>query len=169
MFAVNVFAVVAVTTAFSPLLIAAKGTLINIGSAAGKAPLPWAGYYNASKAAVNVLTDQFRIELAPFDVKVISVISGGVKTHFFQNNHAVTLPTGSLYEPAREDIEKVMSGVEIDAGNMDVELYAAQFVASVSKEKPKKHLWLGSSVWIVWLLSTFGYESIWVSLRFCKL
>jgi 1-acylglycerone phosphate reductase len=63
MFNVNVFAVVTLTQAFAPLLISSKGTIINIGSIAGLSPVPWKGYYNARKAAVNLLTDQLRIEL----------------------------------------------------------------------------------------------------------
>jgi 1-acylglycerone phosphate reductase len=58
MFDVNVFALVAVTQAFAPLLIASKGTVVNIGSIVGKFPFPWQGFYNASKAAVNLLSDQ---------------------------------------------------------------------------------------------------------------
>lgn len=40
MFKMNVFGVVTVTQAFAPLLIASKGTIINIRSVLGKMPLP---------------------------------------------------------------------------------------------------------------------------------
>jgi NAD(P)-dependent dehydrogenase (short-subunit alcohol dehydrogenase family) len=40
MFDVNVFAVIEVTKAFAPLLIASKGTIVNIGSIVGHFPLP---------------------------------------------------------------------------------------------------------------------------------
>lgn len=43
MYDVNVWGVVAVTQAFAPLIIAAKGTIINIGSIAGCLYLPWIG------------------------------------------------------------------------------------------------------------------------------
>jgi 1-acylglycerone phosphate reductase len=88
------------TTVFSPLLIASEGTIINIGSVSGKAPILWQGYYNASKAAVNAITDQFRIELGPFDVKVISIISSGVNSNFVANLEAQMLPAESMYSPA---------------------------------------------------------------------
>src|SRR4051812_17639307 len=92
LFDLNVFAVVSVTQAFSPLLIASKGTILNIGSVLGIAPMYWQGYYNASKAAIAMLTNQLRLELAPFDVKVILEITGGVKTNFFDNQPSVALP-----------------------------------------------------------------------------
>lgn len=50
MFDLNVFALIAVTQAFTPLLIASKGTIINIGSVAGTAPIPYQGFctFNSS-------------------------------------------------------------------------------------------------------------------------
>lgn len=96
MFDVNLFAVIEVTNAFSPLLIASKGTIVNIGSVAGKFPYAWQGYYNASKAAINFLTDQLRIELKPFGVNAINVVTGGVHTKFYDNQGTTNLPEESL-------------------------------------------------------------------------
>src|SRR4051794_27765077 len=85
MFEVNVYSLVSVTQAFAPLLIASKGTIVNIGSVAGVAPFPFQSLYNASKAAVNHLTASLRLEMEPLGVKVILVLTGGVKTRFFEN------------------------------------------------------------------------------------
>jgi NADP-dependent 3-hydroxy acid dehydrogenase YdfG len=71
----NVIGTILAIQAFAPLLIAAKGTIINIGSIAGVAPLPWQSVYNSSKAAVNQLTDTLRLEMEPLGVKVILVSS----------------------------------------------------------------------------------------------
>lgn len=46
MFDVNVFGVIAVTQAFSPLLIAAKGKILNIGSIVGQFPSAFMGTDN---------------------------------------------------------------------------------------------------------------------------
>ena len=43
MFEVNVWGVFAVTQAFSPMLIAARGKILNIGSGAGLVPVPFMG------------------------------------------------------------------------------------------------------------------------------
>lgn len=45
-FDVNVFAIIGVTQAFSPLLIAAKGKILNIGSVLGQVPSPFSGMYS---------------------------------------------------------------------------------------------------------------------------
>jgi 1-acylglycerone phosphate reductase len=73
LFDVNVFAPISVVKAFIPLLIANKGTIINIGSYVDTLPVPWQGVYNASKAALRSLTDNLRLELRPFNVDVVYV------------------------------------------------------------------------------------------------
>lgn len=73
MFEVNVIGLVATTKAFTPLLLASKGVVVNIGSMLGIAPFPYQGLYNASKAAVNILTETLRLELVPFDIRVVLV------------------------------------------------------------------------------------------------
>lgn len=163
MFNVNVFAVIEVTKAFAPLLIASKGTIVNIGSIVGYCPLPWQGYYNASKAALNLLTDQLRLELSPFGVKAINVVTGGVKTKFFDNQAASPhLPADSLYSPAKEEMEYVMAGTDIEKDAMDVDVYARQVVENVLKRSPKKIHWVGGSSSLIWLADTFGWATIWV-------
>lgn len=164
MFDTNLFALIAVTQAFAPLLIAAKGTVVNIGSIVGEFPAPWQGLYNASKAAVNHLTDQMRIEFSPWGVKAILVITGVIKTKFFANlSSAPHLPETSLYYAAKDDIEPVMAGKTFESGAMDVDAYASAVVSNALKSNPKKHQWVGGSAFPIWLFSSFGWSTIWVS------
>lgn len=72
-FETNFFGRVAVTQAFMPLLLASKGTVLNIGSIAGYSPSPWQSMYGASCAAVHQWNDVLRIELQPFGVSVVLV------------------------------------------------------------------------------------------------
>jgi 1-acylglycerone phosphate reductase len=165
MFDVNVFALIAVTQAFAPLLIASKGTIVNIGSIVGKIPFPWQGYYNASKAAVNLLSDQLRIELSPFNVKVINVITGSVRSNFIQNlATAPRLPSNSLYFPAKEEVEKLMLGELALQNAMEVDAYAEGVANNVLKSSPKKIQWIGGETFSVWFGHTFGWATIWVIL-----
>lgn len=75
LFKVNVFAFITLVQHFFPLLQESKGTIVSISSIGAVAPFPWQGWYNASKATVSALNDQLRVELSPFDIKVISVIA----------------------------------------------------------------------------------------------
>jgi 1-acylglycerone phosphate reductase len=81
-FETNVVGIIIALQAFAPLLVAAKGggTIINIGSIAGVAPVPWQSVYNSSKAAANLLTDTMRLEMEPLGVKVILVSASSLLT-----------------------------------------------------------------------------------------
>lgn len=162
MFDVNVFALVSVSQAFAPLLIASKkGVIVNIGSVAGEFPLPWQGYYNASKAAVKMLTAMLRIELAPFGVTAINVITGGIKTNFYANVPTRELKKGSMYEPATEEILYLANGGIIDDGGMEVDEYAKIVVANALKSSPNVNQWVGQGVWTVWA-GTLMWGTFWV-------
>jgi NAD(P)-dependent dehydrogenase (short-subunit alcohol dehydrogenase family) len=112
---VNVWGVLAVTQAFFPLLRVAKGTVVNQASIAGLQGFnrPYMGIYSSSKAAVYSLSDCLRVELAPFDIKVVTLVTGAVKTEFFNNKEGgrlVTLPDNSVYTPIRSHIETMLRG-----------------------------------------------------------
>jgi len=55
---------------------------------------------------VEVLSETLRLELQPFNVKVVIVITGAVKTNIFNNSPGYHLPEGSLYSKAGKEIEK---------------------------------------------------------------
>ncbi|KAL3419754.1 short chain dehydrogenase [Phlyctema vagabunda] len=160
MFDVNVFAPVAVTQAFAPLLMASKGTVVNIGSISGNFPFFWNGYYNASKAALNMLTDQLRLELAPFDINVILVVTGAVKTRFLQNQPPVTLPNDSYYAAAREEIEFAAEGGVVKSMAVDVDRYAEKVVRNALKKNPSTRQHAGGGATLMWLVFVLIWHRI---------
>lgn len=62
-----------------------EGTIVNVGSIAGKMTLPWMTLYSASKYAVGSLTEGLRGELRRDGVHAMLVCPGYVKTRFQQN------------------------------------------------------------------------------------
>jgi 1-acylglycerone phosphate reductase len=88
---------------------------------------------------VNSLNNQLRLELAPFNVKVISVIAGGFRSKFFDNNTGKSLPDGSLYAPAREEIQAAMRGDSLPDFLMGHERFAEEVVKNTLKRSPKVH------------------------------
>lgn len=82
LFDLNVFSIVGVTLAFTPLLIksARKPVVANNTSGAGLlgCGLAFQGAYAASKAAASSLTDVLRVELAPFGIRVINLVTGAI-------------------------------------------------------------------------------------------
>lgn len=67
---VNVVGVIAVTQVMLPLLRAARGRVVNVGSLNGLVAAPFLGPYAASKAALESLSDALRMELAPWGIEV---------------------------------------------------------------------------------------------------
>lgn len=63
---INIFAVMRMVQEFVHLLIAAEGTIVNIGSIAAIVPLAFGAAYNSSKAALHSYGNTLRIELKPF-------------------------------------------------------------------------------------------------------
>lgn len=93
-FDVNLFGAVRATRIFSPLLINAKGTVGFTGSVTLFLSPPWLSVYNASKAALASYAATLRLELRPFDVTVIHIVTGGVATNIADTR---SLPRLSLY------------------------------------------------------------------------
>jgi NADP-dependent 3-hydroxy acid dehydrogenase YdfG len=82
-FDVNVFGLMTMTRAVIPIMRKqGSGRIINISSVAGKMVTPVAGWYAASKHAVEALSDALRIEVAPFGVKVVVIEPGAIRTEF---------------------------------------------------------------------------------------
>lgn len=77
---VNLIGQVAVTQAFLPALRRAGGRIVNVSSIGGRVALPLLAPYNASKFALEAVSDSLRRELRPQGVDVIVIEPGGVKT-----------------------------------------------------------------------------------------
>ncbi|MCH7513221.1 MAG: SDR family oxidoreductase [Bacteroidetes bacterium] len=88
-FEVNVFAQLAVTQAFLPMLGATKdftgdpGKIMMMSSVSGRMAFPFLGPYTASKFALEGLSDTLRIELQLYGIKVIILEPGPVKSEIW--------------------------------------------------------------------------------------
>ena len=99
-FEVNVFGMVAVTRAFArPMIERRQGRIINISSVAGRFALPFAGPYIASKFALEALSDTMRMEMAPFNVKVVILEPGLIRTNFLESAYDVSPALRSQNSP----------------------------------------------------------------------
>ncbi len=59
-----------------------NGKIINISSVVGKVSFPVLGWYSASKHALEGYSDALRRELIPFNIKVVLIEPGAIKTEF---------------------------------------------------------------------------------------
>ncbi|KAH6713294.1 hypothetical protein DL95DRAFT_494452 [Leptodontidium sp. 2 PMI_412] len=155
-FELNYISVLAMTQAFAPSLIAAKGKVINIGSIVGRLAQAYTGVYNTSKAAANLLSETLRVELAPFGVEVITVVTGVIATEFFNNQGSVELPADSLYLPIQSYINDTAAGKELSKSAMTASAFAQGLVANAMKPRSNLWYWRGGNALLVWAVTTFA-------------
>lgn len=108
-FEVNLFGVAEVTRAVLPQMRAQRsGTIINTTSVGGKVFTPLNAWYHASKFALEGWSDCLRLELAPFNIDVVVLEPGGIKTEFGNVMYRPMLDRskGSAYEAFTQRIVK---------------------------------------------------------------
>ncbi|CAM1509576.1 Fc.00g033150.m01.CDS01 [Cosmosporella sp. VM-42] len=149
LFDLNVFSIVRVTRKFLPLLLKSTSgaLLINNTSASSLlgCGLPFQYTYNASKAAASSLTEGLRIELAPFGIRVINLITGGVKSAFYDNAHRPELAADSIYNLAKDEIERPMAGDQKGMHKPDAMTWARQVAKDLAQRKPPYLVFRGAS------------------------
>jgi len=133
----NVVAPVAMVRAVAPTFVKRRsGRIVNIGSVSGVTATPFAGAYCASKAALHLLSDALRMELAPFGVRVITVQPGAVASEFAANAERGLdrYRTASLYSGVAERIE-ARARLSQEGATAAAE-FARKVVAAVTRRRP---------------------------------
>ncbi len=79
----NIKGLLYVTKSVAPLMIERKhGTIINIGSIAGREAYTGGNVYSATKFAVDALTKNMRIDFLPHNIRVSQIAPGAAETEF---------------------------------------------------------------------------------------
>ncbi len=109
-FEVNFFGLAGLTKALLPLLRKNQGRVINISSIGGLVTVPMCGSYNATKFAVEGLTEGLYYELKPFGVQVGLVEPGGFKTEFAGSSLNLAAGCQDIHSPYSA-LNKLLIGV----------------------------------------------------------
>ncbi len=139
---VNFLGLAKATRLALPLVKNAKGKIIFISSLGGVIPIPYDPFYSASKAAVNMLANELRIELAEYGVDVISVLPGGTATDFTFNRLIYTPEQCGEY--AGRTMRAARSLAAIEQGGMTPQAVAQEIYFNVTSEKPPVILTTGA-------------------------
>ncbi|HET9530154.1 MAG TPA: SDR family NAD(P)-dependent oxidoreductase [Blastocatellia bacterium] len=84
-FETNLFSVIGLTQLVIPVMRKqGRGRIVNISSVAGRIARPLSSVYDATKHALEAVSDGLRGELAPFGIKVIVIEPGFIITEFLE-------------------------------------------------------------------------------------
>ncbi len=122
-FELNLFSLIALTQLVIPLMREqGAGRIVNVSSVAGRIARPLSSVYDATKHALEAISDGLRGELAPFNIKVIIIEPGYILTEFRQVanevSRAVTGDAG-VYAPLVVAFEQGYERTQRIAGQPD--------------------------------------------------
>ncbi len=150
-FEVNVVAVWALTRAVLPgMRSRGMGHIVNISSVGGRIAMPGLGVYNASKFALEGMSESLRHEMAPFGVQVTLVEPGPYRTDMTAGPNrrltgAAEDPTSPYARYSRRMLE-LYDGVEGMLG--DPQDVADRIVRILADRSPPLRHPLGLSSWL---------------------
>lgn len=144
---VNVVGQLAVTQAFLPLLRKGRGRIVNMGSIAGRVPLPLVGPYSMSKFALNAMTKSLRLEVDAWGIKVAIVEPGAIATPIWKKSTAAadTLypdQNDALYREHFACIRHMLTEAERHA--IPAEAVAKAVAHALTARRPKTHYLVGA-------------------------
>ena len=146
----NVFSIMALTSAFTPLLVPTRGLIINISSVSSFVPLIFGSAYASSKAALNSYSRTLRQEHRPYGVRVMVAMAGTVQSNIASGRKGVGLPEGSLYAKVSHLFEQ-RKGIsqKAESRSMETSAFARRLVDEASKGEvaPFCGSWLGRPDW----------------------
>ena len=88
------------------------------------------GLYHSSKAAVTIMSETLRLELAPLDVTVITAMLGNIESNFHVNDSWQGLPATSNYKSVQTQIAKTAEG-KIGPKKEKAEDFARRFAEDI--------------------------------------
>jgi NAD(P)-dependent dehydrogenase (short-subunit alcohol dehydrogenase family) len=131
-FDVNVLGVLRMCRAVLPAMRAqGAGVIVNVSSFLGRMGLPLLAHYNASKHAVEGVTDSLRHEVRPFGVRVHSVMPGLFGTDFVRRGLVVNRATAAEGSPYADLVKRMVPVVAEKINNGPDPIAVARAVARV--------------------------------------
>ncbi|MFD3454803.1 oxidoreductase [Streptomyces sp. NPDC058691] len=138
---VNFFGMAEVTKAVVPVMREqGRGTIVQMSSQGGRMTYPGLGGYDASKHAVEALSESLSSELAPLGIRVLIVEPGMFRTKITKN--MVLAPENPAYAATSGGLRQMVAGVQ---GNEpgDPAKAAAAILEVLDAENPPLRLALG--------------------------
>lgn len=163
-FEVNTFAHVGVTQAFLPMLKAAQGTIINVSSIGARLATPITGAYNASKAALEVISDAWRVELIHFGVHVVLIEPASSPTNIWDTS--LERAMGGIGEHQEGSYQRLLTVSEKVAKRSSrkgfpPQLFADTVVRILESGKPRARYLVPRNIAIPMLVRSLLPDRVW--------
>jgi NAD(P)-dependent dehydrogenase (short-subunit alcohol dehydrogenase family) len=158
---VNLTGQLAVTQAFLALLRQGRGRIVNMGSIAGRSAAPFMGAYNASKFALEAITDVMRMELRPWGISVSIIEPGTIATPIWDKSLTqADIAKESISESAEKLYGQAMNAVRKQVGIMaskgiSADIVAQAVVHALTAKHPKTRYLVGPDAKIAAMLKHF--------------
>ncbi|KAM4063046.1 short chain dehydrogenase [Hirsutella rhossiliensis] len=144
----NVFGPMRMIQSFIDLLIPARGLIVNISSASSEIPYLFSSVYSATKAALAQYSRVLRMELKPFNVRVMTCMAGTVRSNF-ASGPGRTLPSNSLYQPVVDFYERRLTFSQTTS-TMPHDVFAKKLVSQALLGEGWLGGWVGRSPDYIW-------------------
>ncbi|SHK25764.1 Short-chain dehydrogenase [Maribacter aquivivus] len=121
-----------------------NGLIINITSIAGYMGLPFRGIYSASKGALEIVTESYRMETKAFGVKLTTLAPGDFATNIASGRYHTPVYENSAYRNAyKSTLEAIDADVDSGGDPADV---AKKIAKIIETKNPKPHYKVGSFI-----------------------
>ena len=141
-FEVNLFGLAHLTQLVLPHMRAqGSGRIVNVSSVGGKVYSPFGAWYHATKHALEGWSDCLRIETAPFNIDVVVIEPGLIKTGFGDAPAAQMagyVDDDSAYRAQIEPLVKMMDSSRAMDRGTDASVLAEVFVEAATVARPRR-------------------------------
>ncbi|RED45457.1 short-subunit dehydrogenase [Winogradskyella eximia] len=119
-----------------------SGLIINVTSIAGYMGLPYRGVYSASKGALELITEAFRMELKGFNINMTNVAPGDFATNIAAGRYHAPVLENSPYKATYGNTLSMMDE-HVDSGS-DPKQMAEAIYKIIETKNPKVHYKVGA-------------------------
>ena len=144
-FETNLYGPINVIKAVLPFMREQKsGLILNITSIAGYMGLPYRGIYSASKAALEITTEAFRMEVKPFGVHMANIAPGDFATSIAAGRYHVPVLDDSPYRKVYGNSLNTMNE-HVDQGEDPIQM-AEKVYEIICADNPRIHYKVGATL-----------------------
>jgi len=163
-FETNLFGPINMINAVLPFMRSQQsGQILNISSIAGYMGLPFRGIYSASKGALELITESYRMELKPFNISMSTIAPGDFATNIAAGRYHAPVLNDSPYKNSYGTTLNMMDS-HVDSGKNP--LLMAQVIHKIIRSKnPRIHYKVGAflqkfSIVLKRILPDLWYEKL---------